>query len=129
VALGVRRSAFTITSMTRHVAYVEAHGARTPQRLARQRAILDAVGLEFRPLPERPPHEHDELIEGFAFPKSTTASEALARLVGILDSVDREWRDYVRAWDGYRRNDGGQLPLADPPYRGLLALLQRIFNR
>jgi hypothetical protein len=86
--------------MSRHVAYVEAHGARTPQRLDRQRAILNAVAREYRPLSEKLPRQ-PRPMEGFGFSTRTTAADAVAHLVGILDSVDGDWREYVRVWDGW----------------------------
>ena len=121
----------------RHVAYIEAHGLSNPERYRRQRAILDAVAREYRPLPEKPPNqERSKPIEGFAFSTRTTAPEAVARLVGILGSVDPEWRDYVRVWDGWGREDAAQPQLSDPPRRlpsrlpGRVAdLLRRVFGR
>jgi hypothetical protein len=106
--------------MSRHVAHIEGHGRATPERVARQRKILSAVAREYRPLPDKPP-EYRQPIEAFAFSKKTSASEAVARLVGILDAVDAEWRDYVRVWDGWGR-DGGAL--SDPPRSGWLGVLR-----
>jgi hypothetical protein len=111
--------------MSRHVAFIEAHGARTPERERRQRTIIEAVCREYRPLPEKLPH-CDRPIESFGFSTRTTAAEAMQRLVTILDSVDADWREYVRAWDGFGRED--RSPLRDPPQTGLLGFVQRLFN-
>lgn len=61
-------------------------------------------------------------MAGFAFSKKTTEHEAVARLVGILDSIDAQWRDYVRVWDGWGRDDDAQPQFADPPLRGTFDL-------
>lgn len=104
--------------MSRHVAYIEAHGSATPARRERQRRIIAAASREYRPLPEAPPHHDPSLIAGFAFSTRTSAEDALARLVGILDTVDPDWRDYVRAWDGWGREDDAQPQLAEPAITG-----------
>jgi hypothetical protein len=101
--------------MPRHVAYIEAIGARTPERRERQRAIIAAAGREYRPLPDAPPHHDPSLIAGFAFSTRASAQDAIDRLVGILDGVDAEWRDFVRAWDGSDREDDAHPQLAEPP--------------
>ena len=100
--------------VSRHVAYIEAHGARTQERREHQRAIIAAAGREYRPLPDAPPQHDSSLIAGFAFSTKTTAPDALARLVGILDGVDPDWRGFVRAWDGWGREDAAQPQLAEP---------------
>lgn len=104
--------------VSRHVAYIEAHGPPTPVRRERQRAIIAAASLEYRPLLEAPPRHDPSLIAGFAFSTKTNAQDALARLVGILDRVDPEWREYMRAWDGWGREDDAQPQLAEPALTG-----------
>jgi hypothetical protein len=104
--------------VSRHVAHIEAHGRSTPERRHRQRKIIAAASQEYRTLPEAPANVDPSLIASFAFSTKTTAADALARLVGILDGVDPEWRDYVRAWDGWGREDDAQPQLADPPITG-----------
>ena len=116
-----------LSAVARHVAYIEARGPRTPQRLGRQRVILESVARHYRPLPEKPARE-DRPFDAFAFSTRTTAAEAISRLVGILDSVDADWRDYVRVWDGWGRDDSSR-PLSDPPQRGVLEIVQRLFGR
>jgi hypothetical protein len=111
--------------MPRHVAIIEGHGARTPERTQRQRAILDAVCQGYRPLPDELP-DPDRPIEAFGFSTRITAQEATARLIGLLDSADADWRDYVRVRDGWAHDDSR--PVSDPPETGLFAFLQRLFN-
>lgn len=58
----------------------------------------------------------------------------MARLVGILDSVHNAWRDYVRVWDGWGRDDDSQPPLADPVRTvprttGLLSRIRGVLSR
>ena len=115
--------------MARHVAYIEAHGKPTPQRLDRQRAILNAVGRQYRPLPGHPPQDRHRPINGYAFSTKTSAPDAVARLVGILASIDKRWRDYVRVWDGWGRDDRAEPILSDPPQRGPLDIALRILRR
>jgi hypothetical protein len=106
--------------MTRHVAHIEAYGGRSPERVARQRAIIEAAGRQYRPLPDPPPHDEDRPIASFGFSTRTSRNDAFARLSGILDTTDPEWRDYVRVWDG---------KLSDPPRHGLLGFLKELFGR
>jgi hypothetical protein len=103
-------------SMSRHVAYVEAYGVPTPESRQRQREIISAASAQYRPLPDASPGSDPSLIAGFAFSTRTSAPDALARLVGILDAVDPDWRGYVRVWDGWERMDDSQPQLADPPF-------------
>jgi hypothetical protein len=103
-------------SMSRHVAHVEAHGSSSPESRQRQRAIISAACAQYRPLPDAPPGSDPSLIAGFAFSTRTSAPDALARLVGILDAVDPDWRSDVRVWDGWGRKDDSQPQLADPPF-------------
>ena len=104
--------------MSRHVAYIEPHGRSTPERRDRQRSLIAAVSRQYRRLPEAPPHHDPSLIAGFAFSTRTSAADAVARLVSILDGADPEWRDFVRVWDGWGREDDSRPHLADPPITG-----------
>jgi hypothetical protein len=104
----------------RHVAYIEATGQSTPERRARQRTLIAAATQQYRRLPAALPNHDPSLIAGFGFSTRTSALDALARLEGILNSLDSEWRDYVRVWDGWGRKDDREPQLADPPISGPL---------
>jgi hypothetical protein len=97
--------------MPRHVRHVSARGFPTPGRLRRQRAIIAALAERYPVLPEdargvgtfrlRP-------MASFAFSNRTSAVDAVAKLVSLLDEIDPRWRRHVRVWP----KSGAALPPA-----------------